>query len=185
MSYIGFLILLYRGESYPHFPNDKPLAEISSVPNHIFLQRSNDCKNLDASFRFHFVKVLAKHIKCLTPFKKSASNCIDHRYVKELSQKSQFCVLDLPNVSENKMEAISILKHIHNDYILHIEDNSPSIIRKIVFGGDVLTNERANSAQLAMLNGQSDHFRLSEVVHRPEGLHRMMTFLLLLLMLSC
>lgn len=69
-------------------PNDKPLAEISSVPNHIFLPSSNDCKNLDASFRFHIVNVLVKHIKCLKPFKKSVPNFIDHHYVKEFFQKS-------------------------------------------------------------------------------------------------
>lgn len=83
------------------------------------------------------------------------------------------------------MEMISILQHIHENYIPHTDDNPPSVIRKIVFGGDVLTNERAYSAQLAMLNGQSDYFRLSGVVYRPEGLHRMMNFILVLLMLSC
>lgn len=83
-------------------------------------------------------------------------------------------------------EMISILQHIHENYIPHTDDK-PTLCysEKKVFGGDVQTNERAYSAQLAMLNGQSDHFRLSGVVHRPEGLHRIMNFLLVLLMLSC
>lgn len=51
------------------------------------------------------------------------------------------------------------------------------LLKKVV-GGDVLTNERAYSAQLAMLNGQTDFERLAGVVHRPEGLHRMMNLLL-------
>lgn len=83
-------------------PNDKPLAEMWSVPNHIFLPSSNDCKYLDASFLFHIAKVLVTHTKCLKRFKKRVPNFIYHRYVKELSQKSQFCVLDLLNKSENK-----------------------------------------------------------------------------------
>lgn len=142
-----FLNLAVQRRVISSLPNDKPLAEISSVRNHTFLPSSNDCKNLNASFRFHIVKVLVKHIKCLKPFKKSVPNFIDHRYVKELSQKSQFCVLDLLNKSENKMEEmISILQHIHENYIPHTDDNPPSVIRKIIFG-DVLTNERAYSAQ--------------------------------------
>lgn len=73
---------------------------------------------------------------------------------------------------------ISILQHIHENYIAHTEDDPPTVIEKKVFGGDVLTNERAYSAQLAMMNGQSDFVCLAGVVHRPEGLHRMMNFLL-------
>lgn len=52
------------------------------------------------------------------------------------------------------------------------------MIERKVFEGDVLTNERAYAAQLAMMNGQTDFFRLAGVVHRPEGLHRMMNSLL-------
>lgn len=129
-----FLNLAVQRRVISSLPNDKPLAEISSVPNHIFLPSSNDCKNLDAFFRFHIAKVHVKHIKCLKPFKKSVPNFIDHRYVKEISQKSQFCVLDLLNLSENKMEEmISILQHIHENYISHTDDNPPSVIRKKKF----------------------------------------------------
>lgn len=42
----------------------------------------------------------------------------------------------------------------------------------------MLTNERAYSAQLAMLNGSTDFDQLAGVIHRPEGLHRMMNLLL-------
>lgn len=73
---------------------------------------------------------------------------------------------------------VSILEHIHENYIAHTEDDPPTVIEKQVFGGDVLTNERAYSAQLAMMIGQSDFFRLAGVVHRPEGLHLMIIFLL-------
>lgn len=129
-----FLNLAVQRRVISSLPNDKPLAEISSVPNHIFLPSSNDCKNLDAFFRFHIANVHVKHIKCLKPFKKSVPNFIDHRYVKEISQKSQFCVLDLLNKSENKMEEmISILQHIHENYISHTDDNPPSVIRKKKF----------------------------------------------------
>jgi hypothetical protein len=47
---------------------------------------------------------------------------------------------------------ISILEHIHNKFIPRTDDDDPVVIKRKVFGGDVLTNERAYSAQLAMLN---------------------------------
>lgn len=49
---------------------------------------------------------------------------------------------------------------------------------KIVFGRDVLTNERAYSSQLAMMNNEIELNRLAGVVLRPEGLHRIMNLLL-------
>lgn len=54
----------------------------------------------------------------------------------------------------------------------------PLVMKRKVFGGDVLTNERPYSAQLAMLNDEGDFERLAGVAHRPEGLHRMMNLLL-------
>ena len=54
---------------------------------------------------------------------------------------------------------ISILEHIHENYLAHTEDDPPTIIEKRVFGGVVLTNKRAYSAQMATMNGQSDFFR--------------------------
>lgn len=182
-----FLNLAVQRRVISSLPNDKPLAEISRVPNHIFLPSSNDCKNIDAFFRFHIANVHVKHIKCLKPFKKSVPNFIDHRYVKEISQKSQFCVLDLLNKSENKMEKnyINSSAYPRKLHFAHWWQPTLCYSEKKVFGGDVQTNERAYSAQLAMLNGQSGHFRLPGVVQRPEGLHRIMNFLLVLLMLSC
>ena len=41
------------------------------------------------------------------------------------------------------------------NYIAHTDAPPPWVIERIVFGGDVLTHERAYSAQLAKLNGQS------------------------------
>lgn len=49
---------------------------------------------------------------------------------------------------------------------------------RIVFGGDVLTNERAFSAQEAVQNASSGMDALKGIIHRPEGLHRQMNFLL-------
>lgn len=78
---------------------------------------------------------------------------------------------------------ISILEHIHMNYIAHTSDER--VIQKKVFGGDVLTNERAYSAQLAMMNGRSEFDQLAGVIHRPEGLHRMMNLCLVIAKKLC
>lgn len=99
--------------------------------------------------------------------------------LQDMLKKYDFVILDLLDKSENKSEdMISILEHIHHHYIPHTAEDHPQIIRKKVFGGDVLTNERAYSAQLAMLNGASDFEQISGVIHRPEGLYRMMNLCL-------
>jgi hypothetical protein len=71
---------------------------------------------------------------------------------------------------------ISILEHIHDKFIPRTDDDDPVVIKRKVFGGDVLTN----SAQLAKLNHATDYDKLTGVIHRPEGLHRMMNLLLVL-----
>lgn len=120
---------------------------------------------------FHILRVATKYVDCLKPYEACLPKYIDHPHIEETSKKTKFFIDDLLDKSENKTdEMISILEHIYDD--------PPTVIEKKVFGGDALTNERAYSAQLAMMNGQSDFFRLAGVVHRPERLHRMMTFLM-------
>lgn len=50
------------------------------------------------------------------------------------------------------------------------------VIEKIVFGGDVLINERVYSVQLVMMNVECDFNGLVGVVYRFEGLYWMMNF---------
>lgn len=48
-----------------------------------------------------------------------------------------------------------------------------------------LVSERAYSAQLAMMNGRSEFDQLAGVIHRPEGLHRMMNLCLVIAKKFC
>jgi hypothetical protein len=160
--------------------NDKtPIAEINSVDNSTFIPNIDDHKKLDENFTFHISNVLVKYMACFKKYRECIPTHIPHPHLKELSEKSNFALLDMLDKNENKSEdMITILEHIHSNYIAHTDEDIPSVIQKKVFGGDVLTNERAYTAQLAMLNGNTDFDRLGGIVHRPEGLHRMMNLLL-------
>lgn len=64
---------------------------------------------------------------------------------------------------------ITILQKVHHLAVPHIDSETHE---RIVFGGDVLMNERAFSAQEAMQSVPSEFESLSGLIHRPEGLHR-------------
>lgn len=135
-----------------------------AVPNHAFIPSVPDCDVLEKNIIFHILRVATKYVDCFKPYEACLQKYIDHPHIEETSKKTKFFIVDLHDKSENN--------------IAHTEDDPPTVIEKKVFEGDVLTNDRTYSAQLAMMNGQSDFFRLAGVVHRPEGLHRMMNFLL-------
>ena len=67
---------------------------------------------------------------------------------------------------------------LHEHFVPHTEDDHPEYLDRLTFGGDVLTNERAYSGQMAMINGNTSYERLGGLVHRPEGLHRLMNLCL-------
>ncbi|XP_021373030.1 uncharacterized protein LOC110463019 isoform X2 [Mizuhopecten yessoensis] len=163
----------------PDLADIAPTADISLLENSKFIPSLEECHSLEERFIFHIMRVLVKYVNCLKKYECCVPKYLQHPFLKETSQKSDFAILDLLDKSENKTEdMISILENIHDRYIPHDAENS--VIKKKVFGGDVLTNERAYWAQLAMLNSQSDFEKLAGVVHRPEGLHRMMNLLLLI-----
>ena len=72
---------------------------------------------------------------------------------------------------------IDILTDIHKMF-LPAASNSNQVISRTVFVGDVLTNERAYQAQLDMINGDKSNEKLLGIIYRPEGLHRLMNFML-------
>ncbi|XP_069105154.1 uncharacterized protein [Argopecten irradians] len=164
--------------------NDIPTVPITKVENSIFIPSLEECKSLKNNFTFHIMKVLVKYLACFKKYEPHLAKHIEHPHLQEMSKKSDFAILELLEKNENKSEdMISILEHIHRNYIPSTAEDH--VIRKKVFGGDVLTNERAYSAQLAMLNGATESEQLAGVIHRPEGLHRMMNLCLVTSRKSC
>ncbi|XP_070545028.1 uncharacterized protein [Ptychodera flava] len=162
-----------------NLPDSAPKADILQIPNAEFLPTVAECLELDSNFTFHICRILVSSVECLKTFADCVPAYINHPYVEQTKQKSEIVILDLLDKSENKSDdMISILQHLHENYIPHTDENRPEVTGFKVFGGDVLTNERAHSAQLAMMSSLSTNYEsCGGVYHRPEGLHRMMNFL--------
>ena len=75
--------------------------------------------------------------------------------MEEMKKKGKFDLIDLHDKNESKSEdMIDILSDMHN-YFVPSARSSDQVIPRVVFGGDVLANERAYQAQLEMISGWS------------------------------
>ncbi|KAK3107443.1 hypothetical protein FSP39_014714 [Pinctada imbricata] len=93
-------------------------------------------------------------------------------------QQREKAVVTEAEASENSASGmISIMERVHDLAVPHTRQDN-KVIERIVFGGDVLTNERAFTAQQNMQLNKSEVDRFAGIIHRPEGLHRQMNFLL-------
>ena len=178
-SFHWFLNVGVQRRVVSDLPGSGPNGDLQTADNNIFLPSHDQCQTLNENMAFHIVKVLVNYIDSLKPYADSVPEVIEHAHMNEMAQKSKFALLELLEKNENKTDdMISILEHVHEHYVAKTDDEFPRVVERKVFGGDVLTNERAFGAQEAMRNmKKSDYERLQGVVTRPEGLHRMMNFL--------
>ncbi|XP_069128258.1 uncharacterized protein [Argopecten irradians] len=164
-----------------HLSNDAPQMTVSTAPTSLFVPSVDDVSSLETDF-IHFVaKTVTEHVTFLKQYAYLVPSCLEHKYMEEMSKKSEYMLCELIDRSENDSEGIiTILNRIQQKFVPHTHGTKPKVIQNIVFGGDVLTNERAYSAQQAMANGETDFERLGGFIHRPEGFHRVMNFVLLI-----
>ncbi|XP_053388276.1 uncharacterized protein LOC128551443, partial [Mercenaria mercenaria] len=149
-----------------------PILDIST---HQWIPSKQHMDSVTGNFIFHISHTRLKYVKCLEPVKESYQSYIPHKCIDITKEKSVVLNCDLIDASENSSQGmIEILQKVHELTVPHTQD---TVIQKVVFGGDVLTNERAFSAQEAMQNNKSPYASLCGIIHRPEGLHRQFNFL--------
>ena len=155
----------------------RPRRDIMHVMNSEFLPSLDDNRALIENFKFHVMEAMVKYVPCMQHMKEAVPKFISHPNINEMSLKSQHLILDLLDKNENKSDdMIDIMRKVHT-YIPHLPmAGTINTLERMVFGGDVLTNERAYEAQLALMNGTNEMERLLGVIHRPEGLHMCMNF---------
>jgi hypothetical protein len=61
-------------------PNTSPKADVTKIDNKEFLPSEEECESLDISFIHHITHILAENIP--------------HPFLQEMSQKSDFALLD-------------------------------------------------------------------------------------------
>jgi hypothetical protein len=152
--------------------------DILEIPSNQWIPSQTQMDAVQQNFVFHISHVLLKYINGLQPVKAAYPEHILHPFTELTQEKSVILNCDLIDSSENSSEGmITILKKVHELAVPFAHDK---ILQRVVFGGDVLTNERAFSAQQAMQNNKKDFDCLFGVIHRPEGLHRQFNFLLVI-----
>ncbi|XP_061170360.1 uncharacterized protein LOC133179678 [Saccostrea echinata] len=158
----------------------EPPVDFAALNTVNWIPSSEQLNSLMSSFKFHVASVLMHYVPYLQLHITSFPKHIEHIYMNQVRKKSVFLNCDLIEASENSSQGmIEILQKVHQLAVPHVRDNpDKNVLEKVVFGGDVLTNERAFSAQEAMQNSPSEYESLLGVIHRPEGLHREMNFLL-------
>ena len=130
------------------------------------------------NFKHHVLKVITETIDII-PFQSIVPKFINHTHMEEM-KKGNYELIDPLNKNESKIEdMIDILTDIRSVFVPDA-GNSNQVISSAIFGDIVLTNERAYQAQLDMINGDTAHEKLLDIIHRPEGLHRLTNFMLLL-----
>lgn len=184
-SWHWFLVLLTQKRiTAPDLPSTGRVADILHLEASNWLLSSEEILRYHTDLQIHIAKILVKNFAALKHFEKVLPKYIPHEFIEITKQKTVFFNADLIDASENSTEGmIHISQKIHNLVVPHCVVDSKEICEPVVFGGDVLTNERAFGAQLAMFNNKSEFENLLGVIHRPDGLHRQMNFLLVTLFL--
>lgn len=159
---------------------DYTKKDISKLPCATWIPTIDSFQSLLESFAFHIAHIILKYVSHLSQVKEQFLKHLQHKHMEQMKQKTLFLNCDLIDASENSSQGmIEILQKVHNIAVPHLRnEKQKDVLEKVVFGGDVLTIERTFSAQEAMQNTADKFDGLGGIIHRPEGLHRLMNFTL-------
>ncbi|CAH1248568.1 Hypp8253 [Branchiostoma lanceolatum] len=176
-SWHWFLLLIAKQRIVnPELPNDHPKANILTMETGSWLLTQQEVQTYEANIDFHMARVLVKYLDFLKPYADSVPPHIPHDHLQESAQKSEVLNAELIDAPENSSTGIiTILQRLNQLLVPHAHGEA---VERVVLGGDVLTNERAFSGQAALLNADNESDACSGIIHRPEGLHRLMNFLM-------
>lgn len=146
---------------------------ISKLPCATWIPTIDSFQSLLESFAFHIAHIILKYVSHLSQVKEQFPKHLQHKHMEQMKQKTLFLNCDLIDASENSSQGmIEILQKVHNIAVPHLRNEKQKDILEI--GGDVLTIEREH----AMQNTADKFDGLGGIIHRPEGLHRLINFTL-------
>ena len=175
-----FLLLIAKKRiTNPELPNDAPKADITVMEPGYWLPTPAELEKHEMDVSFHIARVLVKYMDFLLPYTECLPTYISHPYLAQSAQKSEVLNAELIDAPENSMEGIiKIIKRLKKLLVPRKGGSEPEVIERIVLGGDVLTNERAFAGQAALANADNEVDSCCGIIHRPEGLHRLMNLAL-------
>lgn len=160
-------------------PNDSPKADISTLEHGAWLPTPAELNKYEKNVSFHIARVLVKYLDFMQPYADCLPAYISHPFLDQSSQKSEVLNVELIDAPENSTEGIiRIIKRLNELLVPTTGGTDAEVIDRIVLGGDVLTNERAFEGQGALANADNEADSCCGIVHRPEGLHRLMNLTL-------
>ena len=160
------------------YDNDKPLADILTVPNRDFLPTLQDHFALMKDFEVLVSRVLVEHLpKFQNTFNDIVPKHIPHKHSKEMKLKTKKVNLGIIFKNENKGEdMIDILRYLHGLVPSHGEDNDEQFER-IPVVGDQLTVERGVEAKFSVSNAYTPRCRLEGIYLQLADWHHENKFL--------
>ena len=172
---------LYQINAYKHrvsgnqLPNDTPKGCIDKIPFMSLLPNEQDDQHLTKEFSCILGWTWAKYVPALQWFSDYLPKHIDHRYIKELSQKTEKVKLGVWRKNEQRLEDMQEIVKILHTYVPghnNDEDQDPRLKPVTTLsGGDYLTFERHKKAQELQADGRTPSDRLEGLMPKMEDFH--------------
>ncbi|XP_061185175.1 uncharacterized protein LOC133193230 [Saccostrea echinata] len=122
-----------------------------------------------ASAIIRHVPQVSKHFETIFP------KHLDHEHSAFAGLKTTQYSLGLFDTNENKTdEVIRLLRHLTD---LYVPLKNEEVVDAVFFGGDRLTDERIQCAQVALKDSLTSKGRLEGFISKSEDFHRLMNFL--------
>ena len=132
------------------------VASLSSISPNSLLPTHSDFSCIKVNLVVLVARLLTQYMKDLRPFSKSVPRHIDHKYSKEMSQKSTVVVVDVLKKNEAcRNDMVDIMMKMQE----YLGEEYPSD-HHILSGGDQLTCERQIASILHRKDGDTMQERL-------------------------
>ena len=149
------------------------VASLSSVKAKKFLPTSDDVSAVKSNFVILVSRIITQYIEGLHVLSKAVPQHIEHKYSKEIKEKSDVIVLDVLMKNEaSRSDMIDIMKRLHS----YLGEDYPSE-KRLLSGGDQLTCERQVGAQRHVMNGDTAKDRLDVLEPVSDDWHCLVSLL--------
>lgn len=168
-----FLVMAFKERiNSNHLPNERSICNLKELPLSEFLLNQEECHQLTSDFSILLLRVVCKHMPFFHPYIKYVPKHILHEYTNEMSKKSEAVNLGLVFEDENTSEGmIKILEYLHK--YVRLDD-----AEQTVFGGDLLTCERAFNVQRLRRTASTPLLRLDKILPTAESWHTKMALMM-------